>query len=109
MPLSREQAHYLFGVMRLGAGAGVLLFNGRDGEWRATVAEAGKQLKLLDAGLGDAPFFSGKSLGLADLFLYPMVRFARSKLGERALERLPELKAWYARISDRPSVGALDQ
>ena len=43
MPLSREQAHYLFGVMRLGAGAGVLLFNGRDGEWRATVAEAGKR------------------------------------------------------------------
>lgn len=43
VPLSREQAHYLFGVMRLGAGAGVLLFNGRDGEWRATVAEAGKR------------------------------------------------------------------
>ena len=43
MPLSREQAHYLFGVMRLGVGAPLLLFNGRDGEWRATVAEAGKR------------------------------------------------------------------
>ncbi len=43
MPLSREQAHYLFGVMRLGIGAAVLLFNGRDGEWRAEVVEAGKR------------------------------------------------------------------
>ena len=33
--LSPEQTHYLVGVMRLGVGAAVLLFNGRDGEWRA--------------------------------------------------------------------------
>lgn len=43
IPLAREQAHYLFGVMRLGAGADLLLFNGRDGEWRAEVAHAGKR------------------------------------------------------------------
>ncbi|WP_299689571.1 16S rRNA (uracil(1498)-N(3))-methyltransferase [uncultured Tateyamaria sp.] len=43
VPLSREQAHYLFGVMRQGIGAQVLLFNSRDGEWRATVTEAGKR------------------------------------------------------------------
>jgi 16S rRNA (uracil1498-N3)-methyltransferase len=43
VPLSREQAHYLFGVMRLSVGAAVLLFNGRDGEWRAEVIEAGKR------------------------------------------------------------------
>jgi 16S rRNA (uracil1498-N3)-methyltransferase len=40
--LSRDQAHYLFNVMRLGAGAPVLLFNGRDGEWRAGVTVAGR-------------------------------------------------------------------
>ena len=43
IPLAREQAHYLFGVMRLGAGAELLLFNGADGEWRAEVLEAGKR------------------------------------------------------------------
>lgn len=43
MPLTRPQAHYLFGVMRLTAGASVLLFNGADGEWVADVAEAGKR------------------------------------------------------------------
>lgn len=43
VPLTREQAHYLFGVMRLSVGDGVLLFNGRDGEWRADVVEAAKR------------------------------------------------------------------
>jgi len=43
VPLTREQAHYLFGVMRLGQGGRVALFNGRDGEWQAQVAEAGKR------------------------------------------------------------------
>ncbi|MBM1633629.1 16S rRNA (uracil(1498)-N(3))-methyltransferase [Sulfitobacter mediterraneus] len=43
VPLDKAQAHYLFGVMRLAVGAQVLLFNGRDGEWRADVMEAGKR------------------------------------------------------------------
>ncbi|MEM7721056.1 MAG: 16S rRNA (uracil(1498)-N(3))-methyltransferase [Pseudomonadota bacterium] len=43
VPLGRDQANYLFNVMRLGVGAEVALFNGRDGEWRAEVAEAGKR------------------------------------------------------------------
>ena len=48
VPLTRDQSHYLFGVMRLGQGDAVLLFNGRDGEWRAEVAEAGKRGGTLD-------------------------------------------------------------
>ena len=45
--LSRDQAHYLFGVMRLTQGAELALINGRDGEWRAQVAEAGKRAGTL--------------------------------------------------------------
>jgi 16S rRNA (uracil1498-N3)-methyltransferase len=41
--LSAEQARYLTTVMRRSVGEAVLLFNGRDGEWRAVVAEAGKR------------------------------------------------------------------
>ena len=47
VPLDRGQAHYLFGVMRQAVGGAVLLFNGRDGEWRATIAEAGKRAGVL--------------------------------------------------------------
>ena len=43
LTLDKAQAHYLFGVMRLAVGAAVLVFNGRDGEWRADVVEAGKR------------------------------------------------------------------
>lgn len=43
VPLDRDQAHYLFGVMRLAVGAHILLFNGQDGEWRAEVVQAGKR------------------------------------------------------------------
>ncbi|WP_435259960.1 16S rRNA (uracil(1498)-N(3))-methyltransferase [Thioclava sp. FR2] len=42
-----EQANYLFAVMRLPVGANVLLFNGQDGEWIASVEDAGKKRGLL--------------------------------------------------------------
>ncbi|MEL7012754.1 MAG: 16S rRNA (uracil(1498)-N(3))-methyltransferase [Pseudomonadota bacterium] len=51
VPLSRAQAHYLFGVMRLGRGDSLLVFDGRSGEWRADVAEVGKRggsLKIVE-------------------------------------------------------------
>ena len=38
-----EQANYLVNVLRLGPGAEILIFNGRDGEWRARISEAGKR------------------------------------------------------------------
>ena len=45
--LGRDQASYLFSVMRLGPGDRLRLCNGRDGEWIAEVAEAGKRAGLL--------------------------------------------------------------
>ena len=45
--LSRDQAHYLFGVMRKSAGDIVAVFNGRDGKWRAENMGAGAALAAL--------------------------------------------------------------
>jgi len=53
--LSRDQANYLFNVMRLGVGAQVALFNGRDGEWAAKVAQAGKRSGILACVAQTAP------------------------------------------------------
>src|SRR5215471_2550603 len=36
--LDRDQANYLGNVLRLGNGAKILTFNGRDGEWQAEIA-----------------------------------------------------------------------
>jgi 16S rRNA (uracil1498-N3)-methyltransferase len=48
--LSPLQAHYLLDVLRLGAGARVLVFNGRDGEFAASVAPAGRKGAALAIG-----------------------------------------------------------
>jgi 16S rRNA (uracil1498-N3)-methyltransferase len=46
--LGREASHYLATVLRLAEGDAVLLFNGRDGEWRARIAGGTrKSLKLV--------------------------------------------------------------
>ena len=36
--LAREQSNYLGNVLRLSAGETILVFNGRDGEWQASIA-----------------------------------------------------------------------
>jgi 16S rRNA (uracil1498-N3)-methyltransferase len=43
IPLEQAQAHYLLNVLRLKAGAEVLTFNGRDGEWLGTLSTQGKR------------------------------------------------------------------
>ena len=45
--LTREQTNYLLNVLRLGEGAGLLVFNGRDGEWRARLTPTGKKSAAL--------------------------------------------------------------
>jgi 16S rRNA (uracil1498-N3)-methyltransferase len=46
--LSREASHYLATVLRLTEGGSVLLFNGRDGEWRVRIAGGNrKALKVV--------------------------------------------------------------
>lgn len=63
--VSADQAHYLFNVMRLVRGAAVALFNGRDGEWRAEVAEAGKRGGILICDRQTAPLRLPPDLWLA--------------------------------------------
>jgi 16S rRNA (uracil1498-N3)-methyltransferase len=53
--LTAAQAHYLAQVMRLAAGDTVAVFNGRDGEWRASLAEAGRRGGRLVAQAPTAP------------------------------------------------------
>ncbi len=48
--LDRAQAHYLINVLRLADGDAVLVFNGRDGEFRATLTGSGKRGQSLVIG-----------------------------------------------------------
>jgi 16S rRNA (uracil1498-N3)-methyltransferase len=43
VPCTPAQANYLRNVLRLGRGDAILAFNGRDGEWRAEIVDAGRR------------------------------------------------------------------
>jgi 16S rRNA (uracil1498-N3)-methyltransferase len=50
IPLAREQSNYLGNVLRLSAGETILAFNGRDGEWEASIAgrKRADSLEIMD-------------------------------------------------------------
>jgi 16S rRNA (uracil1498-N3)-methyltransferase len=50
VPLDDAQVHYLRHVMRRPDGAPLLLFNGRDGEWRGTLSARGKKAAVAQLG-----------------------------------------------------------
>lgn len=81
--LSEGQANYLFNVMRLGRGDEVKLFNGRDGEWRAQVEQAGKRAGILRCGTATAPLIAPPDLWL----LFAPIKKARTDfIVEKAVE-----------------------
>lgn len=45
--LQKPQAHYLRNVLRMGEGAQLLVFNGRDGEWLAEIASLRRKVVLI--------------------------------------------------------------
>lgn len=47
VPLDRDQANYLFAVMRLNVGESLLVFNGKDGEWIANIESGNKRAATL--------------------------------------------------------------
>jgi len=62
--LEPDQAHYLTRVMRLGPDDALLVFNGRNGEWLATVAEVGKRGCALTVTTSTRPQAVGPDLDL---------------------------------------------
>ncbi len=73
VPLDRDQANYLINVLRLSQGDGVLLFNGRDGEWQAVLTGNGK--KSLSAVVGERTREQPPALDLH--FLFAPLKHAR--------------------------------
>lgn len=83
VPLSREQAHYLFGVMRLAQGTVLSLINGLDGEWDAQVAQAGKKAGVLSCMAQTRPMQPPPDLW----FLFAPIRKERTAfIVEKAVE-----------------------
>jgi 16S rRNA (uracil1498-N3)-methyltransferase len=71
--LDASQANYLGNVLRMKDGDAVLAFNGRDGEWRAALASAGKRKLALVVGTRTRPQTSALDLH----YLFAPLKHAR--------------------------------
>jgi len=84
--LDEGQSRYLAAVMRLAVGDELLVFNGRDGEWRSAIATLGKRAVTLTAQAQVRPQDTGPDLDL----IIALVKRARL---ETIVEKAAELGA----------------
>lgn len=91
VPPTLDQSRYLTQVMRLKVGDDLLVFNGRDGEWRCTVAEVLKKGVILRAEEQVRPQTFGPDLEL----IVAVVKKARV---ETIVEKAAELGARRVRL-----------
>jgi 16S rRNA (uracil1498-N3)-methyltransferase len=84
--LRPDQGRYLTAVMRLRAGDGLLVFNGRDGEWRARLLEASQRSCALGIETLERPQASGPDLDL-------MIALVKRGRLETIVEKAAELGA----------------
>ena len=87
-----DQSRYLTQVMRLKLGDDLLIFNGRDGEWRATIAEILKKGVVLRAGDQVRPQTLGPDLEL-------IVAVVKKSRVETIVEKAAELGARRVRLT----------
>lgn len=81
--VSDEQANYLFNVMRLKPGDAVALFNGIDGEWRATVEVAQRRTGMLRCTVALRPQAGSPDI---DLLFAPLKKARTDFVAEKATE-----------------------
>lgn len=83
LPLGREHANYLLNVLRLGDGARVLVFNGRDGEFAASLESASRKSAALVVGARVRPQESAPDL---DYLFAPLKHARLDYMAQKAVE-----------------------
>jgi 16S rRNA (uracil1498-N3)-methyltransferase len=83
LELTEAQAHYLVHVLRLGAGARLLVFNGRDGEWSAELADIRKRSAGLAVSNQTRPQLDGLDI---DYLFAPLKRSRLDYMVQKAVE-----------------------
>lgn len=83
VPASPQQAHYLLHVMRAHTGDRIRIFNGRDGEWLARIAESSRRACVLACERQTAPQTTGDDLWLV---FAPIKKTPADYLAQKATE-----------------------
>lgn len=89
--LDHGQSHYLTSVMRRAVGDEVLVFNGRDGEWRAPLEVVGKRGVILRPASPERPQAYGPDLDL-------IIALVKRSRVETIVEKAAELGARRVRL-----------
>jgi 16S rRNA (uracil1498-N3)-methyltransferase len=100
VPLDPAQTNYLCNVLRLSPGDGVLVFNGRDGEWQAQLERPGKKIAALRITAPARPQDSGPDLH----YLFAPLKHARldyivQKAVELGVSRLQPVTTRHTQMS----------
>jgi 16S rRNA (uracil1498-N3)-methyltransferase len=98
--LDRDQANYLVNVLRLRHGDGVLLFNGRDGEWQGELKREGRKSASVRVGARTRAQPSANDLH----FLFAPLKHARldylvQKAVEMGASRLQPVQTLHTQVS----------
>lgn len=73
----------------------------------AAVENLPATLEELERPLAAGPYLTGETMTLADLYLVPVLYYlSLTKEGQAILPRTPAIRAWQARMAERPSVQA---
>ena len=80
---STDQAHYLRQVLRIADGAALLVFNGRDGEWRVAALHDGKRGLVLRIEAATRPQIDGPDI---DYLFAPLKRSRLDYIVQKATE-----------------------
>jgi 16S rRNA (uracil1498-N3)-methyltransferase len=83
LPLSREHANYLLNVLRLGEGARLLVFNGRDGEFATSLRLASRKSAALAVGARLRPQETAPDL---DYLFAPLKHARLDYMAQKAVE-----------------------
>jgi 16S rRNA (uracil1498-N3)-methyltransferase len=83
VPLLPDQAQYLRAVLRLAAGAKLLVFNGRDGEWSASLQTSGKRAAAVLIAARTRPQENGPDV---DYLFAPLKRSRLDYMVQKAVE-----------------------
>ena len=83
VPLSKDQAHYIFSVMRKSIGETILIFDGNNGEWEASIEEISKKSGVLFCIKQTKPQIMPPDLWL---FFSPLKKVRTDSIVEKATE-----------------------
>ena len=83
VPLNKDQAHYIFSVMRKSIGETILIFDGNNGEWEASIEEISKKGGVLFCTKQTKPQIMPPDLWL---FFSPLKKVRTDFIVEKATE-----------------------